>query len=178
MHAKIGIIAFCTIAAIVLVFVSMSFSFTNQEVELRTRAEAQQKAVEVVFDETWKVIAQQAQVADKYRESFKEIYPALMEGRYGNARGGALMSWVTESNPDFDTSLFDRLSRSIEAKRAALTREQKVLLDVKRSHDALRQRLPSRWFVGDVAELEAVVITSTRAETAAATGKDDDVGLF
>jgi len=34
-----------------------------------------------------------------------------MEGRYGNDRGGALMSWVQESNPNFDMKSSASLSK-------------------------------------------------------------------
>jgi hypothetical protein len=34
-----------------------------------------------------------------------------MEGRYGNDRGGALMSWVQESNPNFDMKASASLSK-------------------------------------------------------------------
>lgn len=156
----------------------MYISSNNNEISLRNQATAQQKNLEVVFDRTWKVIQQEAQVADQYKEAFKEIYPALMEGRYGNARGGALLSMITESNPNFDVKLYDRLSSAIEAQRTDFAREQKRLLDIKREHDDVRLKFPGSFFVGSRPEIVVVIVTSSKTDDAFRTGKEDDVTLF
>lgn len=156
----------------------MYASYNNSEVSLRHRADAQQENLKVVHDRTWKIIQQQAQVSDRYRESFNEIYPALMEGRYGNARGGSLLSFIQESNPEFDVSLFKQLSASIEAQRTSFAREQKILLDIKRDHDVLLDSFPSSMFVGGRERLRVNVVTSTRTERTFDMGVDDEVDLF
>jgi len=170
-----------TIAAIVVVVVAcvaiMYFSYSNQEVSLRQQIGAQQTAITAVFDNTWKIINQKAQVADKYKKAFAKIYPKLMEGRYGNQRGGALMSWITEQNPTFDTSLYTSLSNAIEGQRTIFTDAQKTLIDLKREHDTLRKTYPAKWFVGSRPEVLIVVVTSTKTEGVFKTGKDDDVQL-
>lgn len=153
-------------------------SYSNQEVALRSQFVAQQDAVLAVYDDTWKSIAQEAQVTDKYQSTFAKVYPALMSGRYGNARGGALMSWVQESNPNLDPSIFSRLSDTIEVNRKTFTREQRKLLDIKREHDNLLGSVPACWFVGGRQHLVAHLITSTRSQDALKTGKDDDISVF
>jgi len=92
-----------SLVAMLFVTILMYVSYSNSEVRLRNEAEAQQEKLEVVFDATWKIIQQKAGVSSQYAKDFKEIYPELMEGRYNNDRGGALMSWITEHNPEFDT---------------------------------------------------------------------------
>ena len=68
---------------VVMVFV-MYMSYSNSEVRLRNAVKAQQEANTTSFDTCWKIIQGQAQVADKYKDSFKEIYGSLMQGReYG-----------------------------------------------------------------------------------------------
>lgn len=161
-----------------LIVIFMFIGYNNSEVSLRNQAAAQQKNLEVVFDKTWKVISQQAQVADEAKEAFKEIYPELMEGRYGNARGGALMSFIQEHNPQFDISLYKQVSASIESLRAEFAREQKKLLDIKREHDDLRQKFPSSLVVGSRPEIEVVIVTSSRTEEAFTSGKEDDTSVF
>jgi hypothetical protein len=172
------IIAAICIGAVALGVVAMYFSNSNNEIRLRNQAGAQQKKCAVVYDETWKVIAQKAQVADSYKQAFQEIFPVLMEGRYGNEKGGALMKFVTESNPNFDVSLYKDLSNAIEAKRAVFTREQATLLSIKQMHDDARLTAPSSFFVGGRPELDIQLVTSTRTDNAFATGKDDDVNVF
>lgn len=153
-------------------------SYSNQEVRLRARAEAQQRANTASFDTCWKVIAQTAQVSDQYREAFKDIYPALMAGRYGNARGGALMSWVSEANPQFSPALYEKVAAAIEAQRLGFKRDQQMLLDIKREHDALRGTFPASVFVGGRAPLAVQIVTSERTEATFAAGREDDVRVF
>lgn len=178
-----AIVALVVVSIVVIIGVPtiMYFSYNNKEVVLRNAIAAQQKANEAVYDETWKVITQVAQVAENYKDSFKEIYPKLMEGRYGNARGGALMSWIKESNPTFDTKLYEKLANAIEAQRANFTREQKKLLDIKQMHDNLIDVQPGRFFlvtIGGTQKIEVKIVTSSRTEKTFATGKDDDVNVF
>jgi hypothetical protein len=177
MSKKTLIVVAC-VAAVVVALVAARFSYSNNEIRLRNRAEAQQKKCEIVYDETWKVIAQKAQVADSYKQAFQEIFPALMEGRYGNEKGGALMKFVTESNPNFDISLYKDLSNAIEAKRAVFTREQSELLTINQLHKDALTIAPSSFFVGGRPPLDIKLVTSTRTDTAFATGKDDDVSVF
>ena len=93
--------------------VGMYFSYNNKEIALRNQVEAQRGKIEGVHDKMWKVISQKAQVSNEYKDAFTEIYPAIMEGRYSGSGDGSLMKWVTEQNPNFDTSLYKDLSQSI-----------------------------------------------------------------
>lgn len=175
---KVLLVILLCVGVFILVPLLMYVSYNNREVGLRNRAAAQQKNLEVVFDRTWKIISQIAQVADAGKEAFKEIYPALMEGRYGNARGGALMSWIQESNPQFDMKLYDKLAAAIESQRTDFAREQQKMLDIKREHDDLRLKFPSSFFVGSRPELTVIIVTSSKTDEAFRTGQEDDINLF
>lgn len=176
--AKFGILAVVLVVLMLLVGGLMAVSYSNREIRVRKQIETQQEACKLVYDETWKVIAQKAQVAEKYKDAFKEIFPALMEGRYGNARGGALMSFVKEANPSFDASLYKDLSAAIEGKRAAFTREQKRLLDLKRVHDTLLETFPSCLFVGSREPVEVQTVTSGKTKQTFETGEENDIDVF
>lgn len=152
--------------------------YHNSEVGLRKQIEAQQEVCKSSFDKTWKIINQQAQVADRYKEAFADIYPQLMEGRYGSARGGALLSFITEHNPDFDIRLFDRLASSIEAQRTSFHRDQQMLIDKKRQHDTLLESFPAMLVVGSRSQVEIQVITSRQTQTTYETGQENNVDLF
>lgn len=175
---KKALIGIVPVVVLAVIYGFMSVHYKNTEVGLRNQGKAQQKSNEAVYDNTWKILQQIAGVADEYKNGFKEIYPALMEGRYGNARGGALLSFVTESNPQFDMKLYEKLANSIEAQRTVFTREQQKLIDIKREHDDLLAMFPSSWFVGDRDPLEIQIVTSSKTEKVFETGKEDDVDLF
>jgi hypothetical protein len=156
----------------------MSFYYPNKEIDLRTQTEAQQKKCEAYFDKMWKIIKQEAGVTEQYKDAFMEIYPKLIEGRYSQG-DGSLMKWITESNPEFKTSLYEKLMQSIEIERTGFFNEQTRLIDINREHSALLQKKPSRWFISsDKKPIKIIVVTSSATDKAYATGKEDDVELF
>lgn len=174
---KIGIVAFI-VGCLGIVMIGSTFvGYYNSEARVRNQFNAQQKNLEVVYDETWKVISQTAQVSDQYATQFKEIYVGIMDARYSKG-DGTLMKWIHEANPNFDPSLYEKLANAIEAKRATFAREQKKALDIKRTHDDLRTTFPSNLICGSKPELELRLVTSTRTSKAFETGVDDEVNLF
>jgi hypothetical protein len=162
----------------VVVYGLMWFTYSRKHVQLKNKAEAQQKVCEGHFDKMWKIIQQHAQVTDHYKDSFKEIYPVLMEGRYGNVRGGALMSWIKEDNPNLDAKVWMKMMNAIEAQRTSFFRDQQHLLDIKREHDDLRLQPPSKWFVDQSDEIKVVIITSAKTKAAYDSGQENDIDLF
>ena len=156
---------------------SMYFSYNNQEISLRKQAEAQRGKVEGVFDTMWKIISQQAQVSNEYKDAFKEIYPDLIAGRYSQG-DGSLMKWIQEANPEFDTSLYKHLMQTIEVQRLQFQKSQERMLDIIREHETLCETYPGTWVVKNKAPIEYTVISSTKTKLTMETGIDDDVDLF
>lgn len=162
----------------VATFATMYFSYNNKEIALRAKAEAQVGKIEGVHDKMWKVIQQKAQVTTEYKDAFAEIYPDIISGRYSGEGDGSLMKWVTESNPNFDTSLYTDLMQSIEILRSEFQRNQETMLDLVREHKTLCTTYPGRWFISNTLEIEYTVISSTKSKVVMETGIDDDVKLF
>jgi len=159
---------------------------SNKEIKLRNEVSAQQDVCKAFFDNMFKSIAQVAEVADvkmdKSKEAFKEIYPALIEGRYSGEKGGALMKWVTESNPQFDISaagsLYDKLADVIEAKRNEFFTEQKKLTSINNQHKNIIETWPGSWFLSGRDTIVITIITSTKTKEVYATGEENDIKLF
>ncbi len=166
------------IIAVILIIVVVGISSSNKEVRLRNKIAAQEQVRESYFDKMWKIINQKAQVAEQYKDAFREIYPALIEGRYGDEKGGTLMKWITENNPSFDVSLYKDLMSSIEAERTGFFMEQKKLTDLAREHADVRTTLPSSIFVGGRPAIEVTVVSSDKTKTVMQQGKENDVELF
>ncbi len=167
-----------SIALVAIIFATVWVTTSNKEVTLRTRIEAQNKKCEVNYDKMWKIIAQTADVADQYKQTFSEVYPDIIEGRYGNEKGGSLMKWIVEANPTFDVSLYKDVTRQIEAQRTGFAYEQELLLDLDSQHKMLRRTFPNSLIVGNRPDVKLTIITSSRTNRAAETGVDDDVELF
>lgn len=180
-HGYVGIIFGIVFGLFILVLgitaVSMYFSYNNKEVALRQQAEAQRGKIEGTFDAMWKIISQQAQVSNEYKDAFKEIYPELIAGRYSQG-DGSLMKWIKEANPEFDASLYKTLMQTIEVQRLQFLKTQERMLDIIREHETLCQTYPSKWFVTNKTPIEYTVISSTKSKMTMETGIDDDVQLF
>ena len=162
----------------VATFAGMYFSYNNKEIALRAKAEAQVGKIEGVHDKMWKVIQQKAQVTTEYKDAFAEIYPEIISGRYSGDGDGSLMKWVTESNPNFDTSLYADLMQSIEILRSEFQRNQETMLDIVREHNVLINIFPNRLFITNKTPINYTVISSTKSKVVMETGIDDDVKMF
>jgi hypothetical protein len=166
------------ILGVVLLFlVVMYFHYNNREIALRKEAEAQQGKIESVYDTMWKTLKQEAGVTDQYRKTFEEIYPKLIAGRYSQ-EGGELMKFIQESNPEFDTRLYDKLMQSIEAQRAYFASSQQRMLDIIRERETLLEQMPSCWFISNKSKIEYEVISSTASKDTMVSRREDDVELF
>lgn len=161
-----------------IIWFSMSVTYTNKEIDLRATTVAQQDKCKVYFDKMWKILQQKAQIADQYKEAFKDIYPKLIEGRYSKG-DGTLIKWITESNPTFDVSLYKELMQSIEIERTGYFNEQSTLIDMQREHAVLLKKIPSKWFMNDTLKpVEIIIVTSKSTKEAYVTGEENDVDLF
>jgi len=167
-----------SILTFVIIVVIIGVSASNKEIRLRSQITAQKQVCEAFYDKLWKVIAQKAQVADQYKDAFKEIYPQLIEGRYGNEKGGTLMKWITESNPTFDVSLYKDLMSSIEAERAGFFMEQKRLVDLNNEHRIIRQTFPASVFIGGRSDIAITIVSSDATKKVMETGKENDIDIF
>src|SRR3972149_3482116 len=134
--------------------ISKNIDTDNTEVDLSTAIVAKKSDQEATVDNMWKIISGKAQVATQYKDAFYAAVPQLVEGRKG---AGEMMKWITESNPTFDVSLYKDVMASIDIERNAFLTVQRQLMDLKREHDKLRKRWPSKWFINDdVKELETM----------------------
>lgn len=176
----VGIIAAVSVIGIfALSIVMMGIGYSNSEIELRNQAKAQQEANQAIYDEVWKVIKQHAQVTDKYAGDFKEIYTGLMSGRYdADSKSNPMFKWISEHNPSLSDQMYISLADTIKGQRAKFTRVQTRLIDIKREHDNLRLRFPSKLFVGGREPLEIQIVTSSKTKETFSTGEENDVEVF
>ena len=164
------------VIAFALFIIGISYvNVNNQEVTLRNLFKNQKGVIEANYDKMWKVISQQAEIPEKAKDSFKEMYTTLIEGRYKDA---SMMKWIKEQNPQFDWSLYKTLMVSVEALRTEFFNEQKKILSIKNQHDDLRMTIPNKWFLGDVQELEYKIVSSTTTKTVLQSGVEDNISLY
>ncbi len=175
--SKLGLIIGLGLVAVLTMGLMMYVSASNNEVRLRAVVNAEQKVCQANFDKMWKILQEQAQVADQYKEGFADIFVKMTDARYANDNS-LLFKFITESNPNFDVSLYSTLQKSIASERTSFTIHQEKLIDVAREHSLLINTIPSSWFVGSRGEIEIQLVTSSRTKEAFRTGEDNDVELF
>lgn len=160
-------------------------SILDKEADARNLVSAQQKVVETSVDRVWKIISQKAQIAEKYADDFKEIYPEIMAERYPGSEGGqgslAMMNWVVEHNPELDSGVYKDLMNSIEAERHDLQVQQDSLVAKDMEHNKMFDRV----FTGTVLRLfgrektEIILVTSDRTkEIFDNGGSENDISVF
>lgn len=177
MNKKVWL-AIAGIAVVIgLLLFSSYTSVYDQNVKLKNSFKAQNKEINIVYDEMYKVIFGQAQVTDRSVSAFKEMYTPLIQGRYSNDKG-MMMKWIQEQNPAFDFSSFNTLMQTIESKRHDFFLAQEKILAIKEQHDNLREKFWSHIWLGDEKELEYKEITSTITEEVVKSRKDDNVDIF
>ena len=177
MNKIIGIAVAIIFGIGVVTSLGMYFSVNNEEKELRNLAEAQRGKIETQYDAMWKIIQQKAQVTDQYKDSFKEIFVGIIEGRYSKD-DNTVMKWIQESNPNFDASMYKDLMATIDVKRTEFMNTQNRMIDIIREHKNLCMMAPKCWFISDKSEIEYTIISSTKSKQTMETGIDDDVDLF
>lgn len=194
---KKGLFIGLGVVVVIAIFIAVwAIGVSNSEIRLKNTGEAQQEVCEAYFDKVWKILQQEAQVADQYREGFREIYTDIMAGRYANDGNGqgdqTFMKWIQESNPEFSPSLYAKLMNSIEGQREGFLVEQEKLIDINRQHKDMRMTFPSKLVVGnrlaigytldevtgEITGKGIVIIKSLKTDQVYETGQENDVELF
>ena len=168
---NIALIIVLAIVTIGVIMVVMYFHYNNMEIALRKEAKAQRGKIEAVRDRMFQILREQAGVATDYRKAFEKIYPEIIAGRY--SRGGELMKWIQESNPKFDTSLYQTLMNSIEVQRTSFTSAQTRMLDIINQRETLLESYPSKWFIKDKSRISFIPISTSATKQVMQAGVDD-----
>ena len=161
-----------TVAVIILVLIFVFgyfISVSNTEVRLRNLVKAQQEVCQANFDKMWKVIKQITNVSDTYLDTFKEIYPKLISGRFQ----GRDIRFIVEQNPPLDTSVLQQLANAIEINREQFFNEQRLLVARHNEHKTFIESFPANILLPNVQEIKITVIKSDHTEEVYATGKEN-----
>lgn len=161
-----------------IIYIFLSFSIQNTEIDLRVGTISQNDVCKAFFDKMWKILKTKAEIPEKYKDAFKEIYIPMVEGRYSQG-DGTLMKWIQESNPNFSPALYEDLMKSVEIERTGFFNQQKLLIDKRGQHLAFISKPFNKKFLSDtIKPVTIVIITSLATKTSYETGEENDVELF
>lgn len=150
----------------------------NSAAGLRNTYEMKIKDNESEYDNMWKKISQTAQIADAQKEGFRQVYSDYAQARTPQSQN-QLMTWIKESAPNIDLSIYKQVLNTITGSRDSWTMRQKELVGIAEEYNKKMVTMPSGFILKlfGFQIIDPKVITSGKTEAAFATGKDDDVDL-
>ncbi len=158
-------------------------SFQNRDVELTNRFNQKKDERTAFYDKMAKIIKQKAQVALKNDSSFHRSIDAIMAGRKDAEQ--VMMKWITESNPNANfsevSSMYKDLSRSIESERLGFFEQEKVMQDIVRESNDLKDKWPGSFVVSFLGRGEHLKYTPIQSDVTAdvmRTGRDNNTEVF
>jgi hypothetical protein len=157
-----------------------SLSVYNRHVDIDLSYEKQLAKLETFHDKMWKTIKSQAKIADKYKDGFNEVYKNIMEGRYsGGSKDGSLMKWIQESNPQFNSSMYEKMMTTVEAQRNGFFAEQDIMQGIVKEGNAIVRKPPSSIVCAlfGLEKFEFEPISSSVSKQVMETREDNDLYL-
>ena len=175
---KLGIVAAVVLGCAFLFWILGAYHYPREAQQLENAYTDMERQLKALMTQGWEVLKTKADVKEEYKEDFQEVMTGLIAGRYNNARGGALWSFIQESNPNFDSSLYKDIAAAVESIRMKYVQKQELASTIKRMHDNIRTTPPGKWFIGGRAELKIVIITSQKVDEIFETGHEEHENLF
>jgi len=127
-----------TVVALIMIVVGMNNTAVRMEKTITAQYEQNQNSRSQYVNS----IAEAVQIPAMYKDDFKEVIQADMEGRYGKEGSKATFQWIKERNLNFNSELYTKLQNMIEAGRARFAHEQEMLIDKKRLYETKLETFP------------------------------------
>ena len=131
----------------------LSIRYNRQEKLLRDESEAHRRILEGTYDRIWNNIKQRAGIKEKYRRSFNDIYPDLLNQSINNEE---FIDWILECNSDFDPNEYVPLWETIERDRQKFIDHQRRMLSLIKEHRILVSGVPAKWLIKDTSAIQDV----------------------
>ena len=167
-----GLILFCIITAFAIM------NTYNRAAQLKNQYEMKVIDNTSEFDNCWKKIQQTAQVTDAQKVALREIFEGYASAR-NNGSSNNIMTWIKESVPNVDISVYKNLQNIITGSRDAWTMRQKELVGIAQEYNKNLVTFPSNIILKmfGFEKITPKIITSNRTDKAFETGQDNDVDL-
>jgi hypothetical protein len=129
---KVALGAFVLMFIVAFSVTASGFSIYNDCTRQENGLEAQYKQNQSNYDALYKKVTETAGVADKYAGDLRKAYDGAMKDRYGDGGSKAVISAITEQNPNLDANVYKQIQQVIEAGRDSFSADQKTLLELTR----------------------------------------------
>lgn len=179
---KVFAIVGAVVLALIVMIVGSAISARNWAVTTEARIEAlHQERVSKLANYEIKVVTA-AQVPEMYRDDLTKVVRASIEGRYGQDGAKAVFLAISESQINYDATIYKKIQDMIEVGRNDYMQSQTELTDVVAQYKAGLQTFPRVIFVSmmgypklNLADYNAV--QTDRVEQTFKTGKEEAIKL-
>jgi Tfp pilus assembly protein PilE len=168
----IALVVVAFIAIMGLVTFSQYTSVYDRDAELRATFKAELANREGQFDAFKNTMKDFGGLKKSKENTIKELYATVVTGRPGQSPNAAMLTFVKESNPNYDESIYTNMMQQVKALRMDYANVQKRLADVKNQHDQLRTKFWSRMFLSNNSELKYEVTSTAQTKETMRTGVD------
>lgn len=112
--AILGVIAGLVVTIVLFYFLGY-LGFRNAAQAYEIDVPAQYTEMQNVYDNGWKKVVEIAQVPALQAQQTKEVYAAVMTGRYGANGSKAFVQLIHEQNPNLPAETYVTIQRTIES---------------------------------------------------------------
>lgn len=145
---RIFLVGAAILAALVFMLASVFIGANNEAVRMEAQIEATAANNEQILGQFYNKLDETVQVADIYKDDFKEVMTGMLAGRYGADGSQAAFQWIQEAMPNLDPTMYRSIQILIEADRNRFQNEQQKLIDQRRQYDVKLKTFPNNMVLG------------------------------
>jgi len=113
---------------VVIIFAFVLFGFYNTCVRMENGLVAQYDQDKNNYSNYFSTLKEMAQVPSMYTDDLKKVYDGAIQSRYGADGSKALVQFIKEHNPNFDSKMYERIQLQIQSGRQSFEADQKSLI--------------------------------------------------
>lgn len=189
---KYLLMAFAMFALVVSLlggFVLLGYnSFLNQSLNFEVGIQTQFKNNQNVYDNGYKRVQEMAQVPKLQQQALQQLFVATISARQYD-KGGELMKFIQEQNPNLDQRTFIKIQQAIEEYRQSFQNSQTELLSKKQAYLSFLTATTNGRFNNQIASLlgspfpridlnKIDIVTSDKTQRTFDTLKDEPLNLL
>ena len=124
------------IVAVLVIAASSYIGANNYGARIEAQLNAEYDNNQNILAQGQQKVMEAAQVPAMYKDDFKEIISADVQGRYGKDGSKATFQWLKEHDVALDSAMYKKVQQLIESYRDEFKNSQTKMIDVRRQYEA------------------------------------------
>ena len=124
------------IIALIIVATTSYISANNYGARIEPQLNAEYDNNQNILAQGQQKVLEAAQVPAMYKDDFKELIAADIQGRYGPNGSQATFQWLKERELNVDAQLYRKIQQLVESYRDEFKNSQTKMIDVRRQYEA------------------------------------------